>query len=246
MATNITILFAVLVIVIGTFSIPGMGQSAVDPRIKDYLNRYDILDLIQRYGQVRVSFKIKGTEQKVIEKRPYNVDEGFRVQVFAGGDSQNAENFARKVQSLQIDSVYVIQKSERIIKVQVGNCVTREEAHVLLDKLYYAGIEGGWIVASEIHTLKEEIKRVEPDSSLDAGQAYYFGIQVFTTGYLDKAKQFEKDLKTRFSEPIKVVQSDNLWKIVIGRYKERQKAEGILQEIKDQGFADAWITQVLD
>ena len=246
MITKFNFLFVTIMIGIGCFSIPCIGQSEASQKIQDYLNQHDILDLIQRYGQDRISFKIKGIEQKKVEKRPYHITNGFRCQIFAGANLQNANKVALKVESLQIDSVYVIQSSENIYKVQIGNCTTREEAQILLDKLYYAGIEGTWIVANEIHIPKKEIKKIAPDTSLDAGQAFYFGVQVFTTGYLEKAQQFEKELNKRFAEPVKLIQKDNFWKIVVGYFKNRQEAEILLDKVIEEGFSDAWITQVIN
>ena len=236
----------IILIVVCFFSLNCIAQSEVNSKIIDYLNRNDIMELIEKYGQEKISLKIKGIEQKKIEKQPYNVMNGFRCQIFAGANLQNANKVALKVESLQIDSVYVIQSSENIYKVQIGNCTTREEAQILLDKLYYAGIEGTWIVANEIHIPKKEIKKITPDTSLDAGQAFYFGVQVFTTGYLEKAQQFEKELNKRFAEPVKLIQKDNFWKIVVGYFKNRQEAEILLDKVIDEGFSDAWITQVIN
>lgn len=237
---ELIILFVVII-----FSNPGMSQSNPNSKIKDYLYRNDILELIGKYGEDEITLSIAGIEQKQEEKRSYQIVSGFRCQLYAGTSFQNANELADKIRESKIDSVYVFRSADSLYKVQAGNCKTREEAQVLLDKLYYAGVKGAWIVEADIH-IPKKIEPEKVDTSAIVSQPVYFGIQILTTKYEDKAIGFETALKKRFKEDVLVIRSDSFYKVVVGRFREREAAQSMLEKIRAKGFSDAWVTQVME
>jgi hypothetical protein len=113
----------------------------------------------------------------------------------------------------------------------------------MVDKLRYAGFSGAWVVETEIHIPKE--KQPEQISEVEAVQnELYYAVQIFNTKYYDKAQNFKISLEKRFSEPVQIIQQNDLWKIVIGHFSDHASANLLLEEMRNQGFLDAWITQV--
>jgi cell division septation protein DedD len=237
--------YLLVLVAIMFFSSNLSAQSQMTPKLKDFLTRNDILDLIDKYGQDRIALTIKGTEQIKIERRSYVVTSGFRCQVFAGTQSDNANGIAAKVRALQLDSVYVVTNSENLIKVQVGNFQDRKDALVMIDKLGYAGVNGAWVVETDIHVPKTTQPPHE-ENDIEAKNAFYFAVQVFNTKYLEKAQSYKASLEAKFSEPVQLIQQNDLWKIVIGRFEDKDSASMLLEKMHGQGFADAWITQVVN
>lgn len=221
-----------------------LAQPPMTPKLKEFLTRNDIMELIQKYGQDNITLTIKGTEQIKIEQRSYNIAQGYRCQVFASADIGKAEEVAAKTKALQLDSVYVISSEDGLYKVQVGNFQDRKDALIMIDKLWYAGIEGAWIVETSIHIPKE--KQPQEPAQVDMKSGFYYAVQVFNTSYPEKAQEFKATLERRFAEPITIIQQDDLWKIVIGHFDDHESAVALLDRMHDEGFIDAWVTQVVN
>lgn len=235
-----------LVILVGVFFSASMSaQSQMAPKLKDFLTRNDILDLIDKYGQNRITLTIKGTEQIKVDRRSYIITSGFRCQVFAGTQLENANGIAARIRELQLDSVYVVTGPDNLIKVQVGNFEDRKDALVMIDKLGYAGVNGAWVVETDIHVPKKP-QPPQEENDREAKNAFHFAVQVFNTKYLEKAQSYKALLEAKFLEPVQLIQQNDLWKIVIGRFEDKDSASLLLEKMHGQGFADAWITQVVN
>ncbi|MCP4229385.1 MAG: SPOR domain-containing protein [bacterium] len=77
---------------------------------------------------------------------------GFRVQVFASGYEDNAENVAGEVRAkLPGENVYV-ENISNMWKVRVGDCADRSEAESLRSRLSGAGYGDAWIVKDTVRT----------------------------------------------------------------------------------------------
>jgi hypothetical protein len=239
-------IFSIFLILTGLFILNSStwAQSEMTPKLKEFLTRNDFMELIEKYGQDKISLTIKGVEQKKIEKRSYDLVQGYRCQVFAGAEYSNANEVADRIEALQLDSAYVVESSD-LYKVQVGNFVERKDAQIMLDKLRYSGIEGAWIVETTVHVPKESrADQIKVASEIESG--FYYAVQVFNTGHYDKAQNFKSDLERRFSEPVEIIQENDLWKIVVGRYNDHDSANSLLEQIRREGFTDAWITQIIN
>jgi hypothetical protein len=186
---------------------------------------------------------IKGVEQIKIEQRSYKVVPGFRCQVFAGTQLENANRIAADISTLHLDSVYVMKNADNLVKVQVGNFRDRKDALVMVDKLGYAGVNGAWVVETDIHISKEPQPHHE-EENIEALNAFYFAVQVFNTKYLEKAQSYKASLESRFTEPVQIIQQNDLWKIVVGKFEDQKFASMLLERMRGEGFTDAWITQV--
>lgn len=220
------------------------AQSQMTSKLKEFLTRNDIMDLIEKYGQDKIDLTIKGVEQIEIERRSYNVVPGFRCQVFAGTQLESAKQVAAEVSALQLDSVYVVKSPDNLIKIQVGNFIDRRDALVMVDKLGYAGVRGAWIVETNIHVPKEpQLRRVE---DIEEKEAFYFAVQVFNTKYFEKAQSYKASLERQFTEPVEIIPQNDLWKIVVGRFDDQKSASALLEKMRSEGFTDAWITQVVN
>lgn len=220
------------------------AQSPMTPKLKEFLTRNDIMELIEKYGQDNITLTIKGVEQKKIEKRSYDVVHGYRCQVFASADIAKAQEVAAKTKALQLDSVYVISSEDGLYKVQVGNFQERKQAQIMLDRLHYASVDGAWIVETSIHVPKE--MQLAESEEVDMKSGFYYAVQVFNTRYSEKAQEFKSSLERRFAEPVTIIQQDDLWKIVVGHFDDHESAAALLQRMHDEGFIDAWITQVVN
>ncbi len=222
------------------------GQTST--RLKEILWRNDFHQMISYFGEDHITLKDPGEIQKQKEARSFIEKEGLRVQVFAGSDTIHAENVARQLQELKLDSVYVIHENN-LFKVQIGNFSERLEAEKMLDRLRYLGITNAWIVNATIHVPKghafsEQKKVVTREEKI--GTKFIYAIQVFVTGSPDKARSLQKALRNKFPYPIWLVQQDQLWKILVGKFQDREKAQQALENIQSSGITDAWITQVND
>ena len=104
-------------------------------------------------------------EEAAVEEAPLEVDEGevridstrvrpptvdgFRVQVFASIDAEAAEK-ARADAERRTKMFTYIQVIDRMYKVRVGDCLTREDAETVLGRVKAAGYTDAWIVASPV------------------------------------------------------------------------------------------------
>jgi cell division septation protein DedD len=221
------------------------AQSQMTPKLKEFLTQNDIMDLIGKYGQDKIELTIKGVEQEKIEQRSYVIKPGFRCQVFAGTQLENANQVAAEVSTLQLDSVYVVKSQDNLVKVQVGNFMDRKDALVMVDKLGYAGVSGAWVVETDIHVPKKpRSQRVEKD--IEEKNAFYFAVQVFNTRHFEKAQSYKASLERRFAVPVAIIPQNDLWKIVVGRFDNHESASTLLEKMRSEGFTDAWVTQVVN
>ncbi len=73
--------------------------------------------------------------------------DGFRVQIYAGRSLERAEEVADQARAALELAVYVVATPE-FFKVRVGDCLTRDEAELLVRKVRAAGYGDAWIVES--------------------------------------------------------------------------------------------------
>ncbi len=228
------------------------AQTEMSSELKTLLESRSFPDLISQYKQDRITLYNKGTRLKHIESRSYNIGQGFRCQIFAGYEEQNALEMADQARALNIDSVYVLRTDANLFKVQVGNFGNKDDAYKLMRRLIDAGINGAWVVETNIHEEKsqEEMNAYEAQVRLQQQQemseisGVYFAIQVFATNDAFKANQLKDALSNQLNQPVKVIQQASIWKVVVGQFNDRQDAEDFLGILRARNYPDAWITQI--
>jgi hypothetical protein len=237
------ILFSLLIL----GSISGYLFSQTSPELKNFLWDKDFKSLIDNYAEEKVVLTEQGNFQRKLEARSYREVEGMRVQVFAGLDKNNAESIVQQMTSLKLDSVY-LREDQGLYKVQIGNFTERLEAEKMLDKLRYAGVSNAWIVSTTIHTPKTAVQDTtfvpEPPAISDAAERFLYAIQVFVTGNYNKAQSYQQQLIRAFQEEVWIKEQDGLWKILLGKFGDESYARNRLEQIRTQGYPDAWLTQL--
>ena len=216
--------------------------------LKAFLESRSFPELIAEHAQESITIRVDGVEAKAIAARPYTIGTGYRCQIFASADYPNARQKADEVRALKLDSVYVVD-DDNLYKVQVGNYTERRQAEITLDRLKYAGINGAWIVQTDIHIPKTQMEmqaiednRVAREEAARNSSVYYT-IQVFATTDRSKAEQLQRVVENDYNQPTEIIRQKSFWKVLIGRFSDRNDAEDFLKVLKRQKFSDAWITQ---
>ncbi|NOX37458.1 MAG: hypothetical protein GXO78_07970 [Calditrichaeota bacterium] len=232
-------IFLVVFLLFATSTVVAQGDTAA--RLKNYLMHTDFRELLRKYGQHEVQFQIKGEAEKRLEALPYILVDGYRVQIFAGRQISQAQKVAQRARQANLDSVYLVHDAgDGLYKVQVGDCRDRDAAHILLDRLYYAGFPDGWIVETKVRVPKR--RPSVPDR--EGEPAVVFAVQVLATADSSNASQIAQQLKQRFNAPVRVVAEDRLWKVVMGAFPTRDQASQLRDRLIQNGYPDAWITQI--
>jgi hypothetical protein len=222
-------------------------QAQMSSDLKDFIWNRDFKELIDLYADEKIILADEGDIAKRITARPYQEKEGMRIQLFAGSDSINALKLAREITNLKLDSVYVLQE-KGLYKVQLGNFTERIEAEKMLNRLYLVGITNAWITTGTIHLPKGEQDKFTAVSVSDSAETYLmaYAIQVFVTRSYDKAQLLSHQLSQTLKENIRIIKQGEYWKILVGSYKSEEIARKKLNEIREAGFPDAWLSQVAE
>ncbi|MFC2076088.1 SPOR domain-containing protein [candidate division KSB1 bacterium] len=78
---------------------------------------------------------------------------GFRVQVFSSGAADRAELVADEARYLLKEKTY-IKTADNLFRVQVGDCLTRQEAEELRGECRLAGYKDSFIVTAQIEVTR--------------------------------------------------------------------------------------------
>jgi hypothetical protein len=79
---------------------------------------------------------------------------------------------------------------------------------------------------------------------IDRGEPVYFRIQVFALYDQEEAANRARELKVLQDEPVMLIYQEPYWKIIVGDFNNRRKAEQIKNGLINLGYIDAWIVQV--
>lgn len=234
----------ILLLVLSSSVFPQMS-----PRLKQFLESRNFLELIEAYKQEKIVLWNEGNKVRQEKARPYVVADGYRCQVLATSSREKAVAEARKIESLKLDSVYVIEASPNLYKVYVGNFQTRRDAEIFLDRLRNAGITDAWITPAKIHVPKAPVvKAPTPTPSAEeeeaVGKTFFYAIQVFATLDSTKAFTLRDTFSKKFNQPCEVVQQGKVWKLLLGKFQDRASAGELLTRLQNEKITDAWITQV--
>jgi cell division septation protein DedD len=75
---------------------------------------------------------------------------GWRVQIFVSGTIDNARKVAEEARWKFKDQQIYINESEPYYKVQVGNCLTRQDADNLKQRAKALGYDGAFVVLNDL------------------------------------------------------------------------------------------------
>jgi len=163
--------------------------------------------------------------------------EGYRVQTFAGIDSLNAFVMVNNLKTVFKDSIYFFKENE-LFKIQLGDYLYRNDADMKVLDLRKDGFAGSWVVQRLINV------PIKPDSladSLKKETDYPFKIQILVTSDSEKAKTIVTQLQNEFKMVSNYIQSENLYKIFLGKFASREEAEKVLGKVRENGYKDAWL-----
>ncbi len=208
----------------------------VSSNVMKYLKSHSFQQLIQQYGNRAVQLTVPSQEVRKQQALPYRLAPGYRVQVMASTQKERVMPIFRQIRDLQLDSTYMVY-ADGLYKIQVGNYQSKDQARQMLDKLYYAGFKDAWIVSTTIHLPKPSLQTV-------SGDTFFYAIQVYATHSPDRAEMLQDSLQKRIDLPVWTFQWDQIWKVLIGKFTDEAEARRALQGIRQQGWPDAWVTQV--
>jgi len=218
----------------------------ISGELKQFLWQKNFSELIENYAEEKIILQDEGQWQKQLSARSYREEPGLRIQLFAGAVEENARIVASEVQSLSLDSVYVLEENG-LYKVQLGNFQERLAAEQMLDQLRFKGITNAWIVQTTIHIPKDSLgQALIPDTGTDTSEysPLIFTIQVFVTRDLANAENVLQSLKDQLKQEGWVIRSGDLWKVVVGNFQAEAAAREFLSILRSSGFPDAWLTQI--
>ncbi len=72
------------------------------------------------------------------------------------------------------------------------------------------------------------------------GQTY--GIQVFASAQIAHARRKKQQIAQELDRPVYVVFKKPYYKVFVGHFSSREDAASALQQLKDMGYKDAWVT----
>ena len=233
----------------------GFSQSRtqpMDPQLKTFLESRRFPELLAKYKEDHIVLTVTGLNAYRVMTRNYEMQPGFRCQVFASASKESALKVAAQLRELVADSVYIIE-DKPLYKVQVGDYQKRTTAEETMLMLQRSGFPGTWIVETEVRVAKSAeakqqiaAKQSELADKFNAEMGYSYAIQIMATANKQNAEDLAARLRGEILQPVAVVSHRGIWKVLVGRFKNRQEAEYLLTQLKSNGYFDAWITQLLD
>jgi hypothetical protein len=175
--------------------------------------------------------------------------EGFRVQIFAGLDTINADMTSTEAGGLVSDSVYLFDE-KGLMKVQVGDYQFRPQADNMRDFLKTKGYTGAWVVQRMINIpvdtsqVYETLPQVVNDPGTQVEKTSASGkykIQIMATGSEDRARAVSAEIKGLLGYEAFYEQSGTLYKVFVGYFIEEIDARQALTQVRENGYPDAWL-----
>lgn len=224
---------------------PG-SNAQMNKDLKHFLWNRDFNTLIQEYAEEKITLVDSGDFKARLDARSFVEEPGMRIQTFAGISFENAAAHAAELEKLALDSVYVLQE-DGLSKVQLGNFQDRLEAEKMLDRLRFNGVSNGWIVQTVIHLPKTTVPA--PDSArlqtpADRISSVFYGIQLLVSSQWDNANRFAEQFNRHSDILGQVIPAGDNWKVIAGRFSDEALARQKLDELRNSGYPDAWLTQI--
>jgi hypothetical protein len=177
--------------------------------------------------------------------------EGFRVQIFAGIDTFNADAAFSEAKSLVNDPVYLLH-DKGLLKVQVGDYQYRYEADNTRDMFRKHNYAGAWVIQRTINVPIDSSAVNQPVPVAAGGSAAAvpekqtadsgkYKIQVLATASQERARTLSGDLKNQLGYKAFYEVSGDLYKVYVGYFNDEAQARTALMEIRAGGYPDAWL-----
>jgi len=179
--------------------------------------------------------------------------EGFRVQIFAGLDTINADVAFTQANGMISDSVYIF-KEQGLLKVQVGDYQFRYEADNIRDNFRKNGYDGAWVIQRMINipiavdstakvneNIPVAVVGETPQAVKKTDDSGQYKIQLMATGSEDRARAKVEEIKSSTAYSAFYERSGNLFKVFVGYFKEETAAREALSDVRDKGYPDAWL-----
>ena len=204
----------------------------------------DFNKMIARYGKDEIRLILPPKQiRDSLQATPFTWMDGFRIQVFAGQNRENALSIAEKLKHAVTDSVYLI-RDNALFRVQFGDYTDRIVAETKVDSMRKWGWPEAWIATRKVKKyIYNVIKTVQEEQQLrDFSEAStFYSVQIAACGTMRSAEKVLVNVKTIFPETY-IIKIGGLFKILIGKYDQKSEAEGVLERARNAGFNDAWIT----
>ena len=175
------------------------------------------------------------------EKLTYKIIEGFRVQIYAGVDQENAIVNKSIAKSAVKDTIYeIIEKG--LIKLQVGDYPYYPQADSIKRIFRQTHFPGAWIVKTNIFIPNIDSQAdTMLQSQMNPVPSGKYKIQVLATADEGRAKSILDELKTQFNERAFYELSGNMFKVYVGNFEKEEEARKALKKIREGKFPDAWL-----
>lgn len=171
----------------------------------------------------------------------YKTIEGFRVQIYAGIDAENALANLSIAKSTVKDTIYQFEE-KGLIKLQVGNYPFYPQADSIKRIFRQTHFPGAWIVKTNIFIPNTEAKAdsfvISQENFTTSGK---FKIQILATGDETKSQAIVKELKSRFNGRAFYESSENIFKVYVGYFENEDEARSVLKAIREGQYPDAWL-----
>ena len=167
--------------------------------------------------------------------------EGFRVQIYAGVDLENALANKSMAKNSVSDTIYQFN-DKGLIKLQVGDYPYYPQADSIKRIFRQTHFPGAWIVKTNILIPNVQI---QTDSVLESKNTIKkkgkFKIQVIATGDEQKAQTIVDELKMQFRNQVFYEGIGNVYKVFVGYFVTEDEARKALKTIRDEKYTDAWL-----
>lgn len=157
---------------------------------------------------------------------------GYRVQIFAAKDKNNAEKIKAMASKDISERIYIVLADDNLYKVQVGDYLSKIDAEKMRDKI---------VVLPNYADAFVQNTYVLYDKSVSTGE-YFIQVGAFSTR--ETADDFiAKKLNDLGYGNAAAYFENNLFKVLIGGYKTNQEALEVKDKLKNDGFEGSWIIQ---
>ena len=158
--------------------------------------------------------------------------EGFRVQVAALRDHNQAEALREQIQrDAQVLTYIHFDEDIQLYKIQAGNSHTPESAETLRDAIRALGFPDAYVV-------RTQIANVQPQATSG------FRVQIFSSSTRGSAEDAQIQARVQLARDDVFIEFEPpYFKVRVGNFQTRNDAEILLEEVKKKGYETAFIVQ---
>ncbi len=157
---------------------------------------------------------------------------GYRVQIFAAKDRNNAEKVKEIASKTIKDRIYIVLAQDNLYKVQVGDYLSKIDAEKKRDEIRKnpsysdAFIQNSYVLYDNSRNMGNFYIQVGAFSSKNSAEDF-INNKLVPGGYSNSSVFFDK----------------NLYKVIVGGYSSNQEAQTVKQKLMNSGYEGVWIIQ---